>query len=114
MRPYRAFVVNEDGHFKKAVVLNCADDAAAVHEATKLVDGKFVELWEMERLVAILKNESAGHEFRVKAASIPVCAQCGREMRLQRVEPDVKTDKEIQTYGCPRCGLADRIEANQE
>ena len=113
MRSYRAFVVNKDGHFKKAVVLNCADDAVAVQEAKK-VDGKYVELWEMERRVANLKNESAGDEFRVKVASTPVCAQCGREMRLKRVEPDVKTDKEIQTYGCPRCGLADRVEAKQE
>ena len=58
MRPYRAFVVNKDGHFKKAVVLNCADDAVAVQEAKKLVDGKYVELWEMERRVAILKLTS--------------------------------------------------------
>ena len=70
----------------------------------------------MERRVAILKSsdKSAGDEFGVKAATTPVCAQCGREMRLQRVEPDVKTDKEIQTYRCPRCGLADRVEAKQE
>jgi predicted RNA-binding Zn-ribbon protein involved in translation (DUF1610 family) len=115
MRPYRAFVVNEDGHFQKAVVLNCANDAAAVLEAKKLVDGEYIELWEMERRVAILKNSnnSAG-EFRLKAAKIPVCAQCGREMRLQRVEPDIKNRKEVRTYECPTCGLPDRVEAKQE
>ena len=106
MRPYRAFVVNEDGHFLKAVVLDCADDTAAVHEAKKLVDGKDIELWKMERRVAILisSDKSAGDEFRVKGAIAPVCAQCGREMRSQRVEPDVKTHKEMQTYGSPTCG----------
>jgi DNA-directed RNA polymerase subunit RPC12/RpoP len=114
MRPYRAFVVNEDGHFQKAVVLYCADDVVAVQEAKKLVDGKDIELWEMERRVATLKssNKSAG-EFRLKAAKTPVCAQCGREMRLQRLEPDVKTHKKMQTYRCPTCGLSDRVKAEE-
>jgi DNA-directed RNA polymerase subunit RPC12/RpoP len=115
MRLYRAFLVNEDGHIHKAVLLNCANDAAAVQEAKKLVDGEYIELWEKDRKVTILKNsdKSAG-EFRLKAAKIPVCAQCGREMRLQRVEPDIKTRKKVRIYACPTCGLADRVEAKQE
>jgi DNA-directed RNA polymerase subunit RPC12/RpoP len=82
----------------------------------KLVDGKYIELWEKDRKVTILKNsdKSAGDEFRVKAAMAPVCAQCGSEMRLRRGEPDVTTDKEIQTCACPTCGLSDRVRGEQE
>jgi predicted RNA-binding Zn-ribbon protein involved in translation (DUF1610 family) len=107
MPPYRAFVVGKDGHFRKAVVLYCADDTTAVQEAKKLVDGKDIELWKMDRRVAILKGSN-------NSAVAPVCAQCGSEMRLRRVEPDLKTDKEIQTYACPACGLADRVKAEQQ
>jgi DNA-directed RNA polymerase subunit RPC12/RpoP len=114
MRLYRAFVVNDNGHIHKAVVLNCANDAVAVQEAMKLVDGKYIELWEKDRKVTILKNsdKSAG-EFRLKAAKTPVCAQCGLEMRFQRLEPDVKTHKKMQTYRCPTCGLSDRVKAEE-
>ena len=44
MLPYRAFVVDENDHFLKAVVLDCPDDTVAVQEAKKLVGGKYIEL----------------------------------------------------------------------
>ncbi len=69
MPPYRAFVVGKDGHFRKAVVLYCADDTTAVQEAKKLVDGKDIELWKMDRRVAILKGSNNSGRLA------PVCAQ---------------------------------------
>lgn len=51
MVEYRAYIIGEDGHFTKAVVLNCPDDETAKEQARRLVDGHDVELWQLGRKV---------------------------------------------------------------
>jgi hypothetical protein len=41
---YRAYIIGRDGHFAKAVELDCADDEAATESAKQLVNGHDVEL----------------------------------------------------------------------
>ena len=52
MSQYRAYVIGKDGHFEKAVELDCADDQAAQEYAKQLVDGHDVELWQQDRRIA--------------------------------------------------------------
>jgi hypothetical protein len=51
MVEYRAYIVGEDGHFAKAVILDCPDDETAKEQAKRLVDGHDVELWQLGRKV---------------------------------------------------------------
>jgi hypothetical protein len=52
MTDYRVYVVGNDGHFVRAVQLDCPDDNAAIESAKQFVDGLDVELWQRDRLVA--------------------------------------------------------------
>ena len=51
MPHYRAYVIGRDGHFEKAVDLDCSDDKAAVESAKQLVNGHDIELWQQDREV---------------------------------------------------------------
>ena len=51
MVDYRAYIIGEDGHFLRAIDLQCPDDSAAKEMAERLVDGHDVELWCGARLV---------------------------------------------------------------
>jgi hypothetical protein len=55
---YRAYIIGRDGHFQKAVDLDCADDKAATEYAKQLVDGHDVELWQRDRKVAKLPAQA--------------------------------------------------------
>jgi hypothetical protein len=57
MKDYRAYIINDDGHFGKAVNLFCEDDEEAKEKAKRLVDGHDVELWQRERKVALFKRK---------------------------------------------------------
>jgi hypothetical protein len=52
---YRAYLVATDGHFTKAIDLECPDDEAAMEKAKQLVNGHDVELWQRQRKVAVFK-----------------------------------------------------------
>ena len=52
MTEYRAYIVDVDGHFVRAVELICPDDEAAKENAKQLADGHDVELWQGERPIA--------------------------------------------------------------
>ena len=52
MSHFRAYVVSRDGHFMKSLVLDCADDRAAVESAKQLVDDHDIELWQRDRMIA--------------------------------------------------------------
>jgi hypothetical protein len=54
MADYRAYLVDEDGHFSEAVPLICADDTEAIEKARPLAVNKDVELWQLDRKVAVL------------------------------------------------------------
>jgi hypothetical protein len=42
--------------------------------------------------------------------AVPSCAQCKTQMVLQRIEPDPVTGRDVNTYICRSCGLADQVE----
>ncbi|MET4091644.1 hypothetical protein [Bradyrhizobium sp. S3.5.5] len=54
---YRAYVMGPDGHIRQRIDLLCQDDEAAKEQAEKLVDGHDIELWELDRRIAIFKHE---------------------------------------------------------
>ena len=55
MPDYRFYVVNKDGHIAgPPLVVDCADDEAAVKEAKQLVDGGVIEIWQRARKVKYL------------------------------------------------------------
>lgn len=58
MSEYRAYYLNEKDHFVGVSVLNCPDDPAAIAEAKKLLDGRDIELWQLNRMVARLSRET--------------------------------------------------------
>lgn len=57
MAEYRAYLVGNDDHFENVRVLDYPDDAAAIAEAKKLLDGADIELWQLGRMVIRLEHE---------------------------------------------------------
>jgi hypothetical protein len=55
---YRAYIFGKDGHISRAVEILCPDDATAKEYATWLIDGHDIELWQFDRLIAILKHQN--------------------------------------------------------
>ena len=66
MSHFRAYVVSRDGHFMKSLVLDCADDSAAIESAKQLVDGHDIELWQRDRMIAKLPRKQG---FRLSELS---------------------------------------------
>lgn len=56
MAEYRVYIVDRDGHFFDAVHLICADDAEAIEQARELAIGRGVELWRLDRKVAVFPD----------------------------------------------------------
>ena len=54
MAHYRLYFLNEGGSIWRAVDLDCADDAAAMHEAGKHLSEWSLELWQGARMVGRL------------------------------------------------------------
>lgn len=55
MSTYRIFTIGEDQHFTgMPVLVDCADDNAAVDKAMQLVDGHDLEVWDHKRMIARL------------------------------------------------------------
>ena len=44
MPEYRVYIVGSDGHFRRSIPLECADDDEAMKRARQLADGHDVEL----------------------------------------------------------------------
>ena len=57
MAHYRAYVIAQDGHFIKSVILDCVDDNAAIESAKQLVDGHDIELWQLDRQIAKFEHK---------------------------------------------------------
>ncbi len=56
MLEYRAYFITHDDHFQNVRVLNCPDDATAITEAKKLLNGQDIEIWQLERMVVRLNH----------------------------------------------------------
>jgi hypothetical protein len=55
MPAYRIYTVGDDGNFSNAPeFVVCADDKEAVEKATQIINGRALEIWEHDRLVAQL------------------------------------------------------------
>jgi hypothetical protein len=57
MPEYRAYVVGHDGHLKEAFPLVCPDDEVAKRQASQLVNGHDVELWQGDRKVTTFRHK---------------------------------------------------------
>lgn len=57
MPDYRAYIVGHDGHFKTFEVIVADDDDQALKLANKLVDGHDVEVWLLDRKIAVLPRK---------------------------------------------------------
>jgi hypothetical protein len=52
MLEYRVYAFEKNGHIKKPpVVIDCKDDAEAVKNAQRLLNGQAIEVWSNERIV---------------------------------------------------------------
>jgi hypothetical protein len=54
MQTYRAFILGDDGHIRKAIVLDATQDDDAIEQSKALLNGADVELWCGERVVVRL------------------------------------------------------------
>jgi hypothetical protein len=57
MKDYRAYIVGPDGHFENFEVIIAPDDEQAIKAARRFVDGHDVELWELDRRIAVLTQD---------------------------------------------------------
>lgn len=56
---YRIYVVGHDGHFQASKALpDCPDDGAAIAAAKPLIDGHDLELWHLDRKVAVFDHRT--------------------------------------------------------
>src|ERR1700676_4602335 len=56
MLHYRAYLLDEHRHVISAANLYCADEQAAKERAQQLVDVNDVELWQLDRRIAVFKS----------------------------------------------------------
>jgi hypothetical protein len=56
MQDYRAYIMGSDGHVQNRVDLRCNDDAEAVRLAKQLVDGRDIELWQLDRHIETFRH----------------------------------------------------------
>jgi hypothetical protein len=57
MPTYRIFTVGRDGHLSGVPkTLECTDDQEAVENAMRLANGVGLEIWDRERMVALLPD----------------------------------------------------------
>jgi hypothetical protein len=52
---YRVYLLDPEGHIKRAVDIDCENDRAAEAQAKQLVDGCDVELWQGGRRIALFE-----------------------------------------------------------
>lgn len=51
---YRAYILDEEDHILKAVIIEADSDVDATSRAASLLDGHDIEIWDGSRLVARL------------------------------------------------------------
>jgi hypothetical protein len=58
MLHYRAYLLDENCHIISAANLYCADEQAAKESIQELVDTNDMELWRLDRRIAIFKSHT--------------------------------------------------------
>jgi hypothetical protein len=58
MPDYRAYLMGTDGHIFRSVAMIYADDAEAIEQARRLAVGHDVELWQLDRKVAVFPDQN--------------------------------------------------------
>jgi hypothetical protein len=58
VQDYRAYILGPDGRVHERVDLPCDDDGEAIRLAKQLVDGRDVELWQLNRKIGTFKHAS--------------------------------------------------------
>ena len=58
MAEYRVYLVDADDRFFDAIPLTCANDAEAIEQARRLAVGYGVELWQLDRKVAVFPDQN--------------------------------------------------------
>lgn len=63
MADYRVYIVAAEGHFADVVPLVCGDDEKAIRLAQELAKDRDVELWQLDRKVAVIpaQNKTTRH-----------------------------------------------------
>ena len=51
-----AYLIDDDGHIKSSRQFEAADDVRAINHARQWVDGRDVEVWQLDRMLAKLKR----------------------------------------------------------
>jgi hypothetical protein len=58
MPNYRAFQLDRTGHVVGKLELACADDEDAKEQAVRLSRGEAVEVWRLDRMVAVVRSKT--------------------------------------------------------
>ena len=58
MADYRVYLLDTDGSFNGVVPLVCADDGEAIEYAQRLAVDRDVELWQLDRKVAVIPDQN--------------------------------------------------------
>ncbi|MBR0739249.1 hypothetical protein JQ581_20150 [Bradyrhizobium liaoningense] len=58
MSAYRALIMGRHDRPIRMIQMDCIDDESAISSAERLVDGRDVELWQMDRPVARFDSRS--------------------------------------------------------
>ncbi|MCP3389114.1 hypothetical protein NLM27_10040 [Bradyrhizobium sp. CCGB12] len=58
MSAYRALIMGRHDRPIRLIQMDCIDDESAISSAERLVDGRDVELWQMDRPVARFDSRS--------------------------------------------------------
>lgn len=57
MPDYRAYIVGHDGRFQRFEKIDAASDDEAVKKARQFLNGHDVEVWHLDRKIAVLSHE---------------------------------------------------------
>jgi hypothetical protein len=58
MTDYRAYIVGPDGRFLTFEIVTADSDEQAVATAKKFVNGHDVEVWDLDRKIAVLSHKA--------------------------------------------------------
>jgi hypothetical protein len=70
MIAYRCYLLGEDGKIKRAEVIECSTDAAALEEAERRLETcgySEIEVWDKGRRIGIVENSKGNYESSVYA-----------------------------------------------